>query len=314
MFLKLQYKRFIKKLNRNLNYQVSFTLNICYNNDGDIMDGILLVNKPSKMTSHDVVNRVRRVLHTKKVGHCGTLDPDATGVLVLCIGKATKALQFLTSETKEYIATLSLGEATDTFDASGQITETKVFQGVEHVEDVLQSFLGKQMQIPPLYSAIKVNGKKLYEYARNHEEVNVEPREVEILDIELLSQIDNEIQMRVLCSKGTYIRSLCVDIARRLGYPGHMKSLIRTKSGHFDIEDCYTLEDIENHSYEMMRLEEAFVFYDHYVIEDENIVFHGKLIKSDIDHNVVVVNTSGKVLAVYGPNGQGYLKSIRGLF
>lgn len=278
------------------------------------MDGILLVNKPSGMTSHDVVNKVRRILHTKKVGHCGTLDPDATGVLVLCIGKATKALQFLTSEEKEYIATLSLGKATDTYDASGKIVDEKEFQGVDNVETVLSSFLGKQEQMPPIYSAIKVNGKKLYEYARQNQEVKIEPREIEIKNIELLNQKDNEIQLKVLCSKGTYIRSLCVDIANKLGYPGHMSHLIRTQSGHFHIEECYSLEEIEAGDFQIKSLEEAFVHFEQYIVDDENIVFHGKLIKSDIDHQVVVMNRNGKVLAVYGPNGNGYLKSIRGLF
>lgn len=123
------------------------------------MDGVLLVHKPAGMTSHDVVNRIRKIFHTKKVGHCGTLDPEATGVLVLCIGKATKALQFLMSETKEYQATLVLGQATDTYDASGQVVAQKPFQGVSHVDAVLQSFVGSQEQLPPMYSAIKVNGK-----------------------------------------------------------------------------------------------------------------------------------------------------------
>lgn len=278
------------------------------------MDGILLVNKPSGMTSHDVVNKVRRILHTKKVGHCGTLDPDATGVLVLCIGKATKALQFLTSEEKEYIATLSLGEATDTYDSSGTVVETKTFEGVNDVEATLKSFLGPQKQMPPIYSAIKVNGKKLYEYARNHEEVKIEPRDIVIQSIELLQQEKNTITFKVQCSKGTYIRSLCVDIAKKLGYPGHMSKLVRSQSGHFRLDDCVTLEEIENGDYHILSLEQAFAHYEHYVVEDENIVIHGKMIQSDIDHQVVVVNQMGKVLAVYGPNGQGYLKSIRGLF
>ena len=278
------------------------------------MDGILLVNKPSGMTSHDVVNKVRRILHTKKVGHCGTLDHDATGVLVLCIGKATKALQFLTSEEKEYIATLSLGEATDTYDSSGTVVETKTFEGVNDVEATLKSFLGPQKQMPPIYSAIKVNGKKLYEYARNHEEVKIEPRDIVIQSIELLQQEKNTITFKVQCSKGTYIRSLCVDIAKKLGYPGHMSKLVRSQSGHFHLDDCVTLEEIENDDYHILSLEQAFAHYEHYVVEDENIVIHGKMIESDIDHQVVVVNQMGKVLAVYGPNGQGYLKSIRGLF
>ena len=278
------------------------------------MDGILLINKEKNMTSHDVVNKVRRVFQTKKVGHCGTLDPDATGVLVLCVGKATKALQFLTSEEKQYIATLTLGTSTDTYDASGVVLEEKEFTGVQNVEEVLNSFIGKQKQVPPIYSAIKVNGKKLYEYARNNQEVHIEPRDIEILDIELLEVKDNTIQFKVDCSKGTYIRSLCVDIAKKLGYPGHMSDLIRSRSGAFKLEDCYTLEQLENKDVKFLSLEEAFESYEKYVLEDENIVYHGKTIKSDIDHDVVVVNKEGKVLAVYGPDGHGFLKSIRGLF
>lgn len=278
------------------------------------MDGVLLVHKPAGMTSHDVVNRIRKIFHTKKVGHCGTLDPEATGVLVLCIGKATKALQFLMSETKEYQATLVLGQATDTYDASGQVVTQKPFQGVSHVDAVLQSFVGSQEQLPPMYSAIKVNGKKLYEYARNHEKVEVQPRSIVIHHIELLDQHDQFITFRVQCSKGTYIRSLCVDIGKKLGYPAHMQKLIRLASGHFRLENCFLLEDIEQGHYHMLSLEEAFQHFEHYVVEDAQIVYHGKKIKSDIDHQVVVCNQEGQVLAVYGPDGTGYLKSIRGLF
>ena len=278
------------------------------------MDGVLLVHKPAGMTSHDVVNRIRKIFHTKKVGHCGTLDPEATGVLVLCIGKATKALQFLMSETKEYQATLVLGQATDTYDASGQVVGQKSFQGVCNVDNVLQSFVGLQEQLPPMYSAIKVNGKKLYEYARNHEKVEVQPRSIVIHHIELLDQHDQFITFRVQCSKGTYIRSLCVDIGKKLGYPAHMQKLIRLASGHFRLENCFSLEDIEQGHYHMLSLEEAFQHFEHYVVEDAQIVYHGKKIKSDIDHQVVVCNQEGQVLAVYGPDGTGYLKSIRGLF
>ena len=278
------------------------------------MDGVLLVHKPAGMTSHDVVNRIRKIFHTKKVGHCGTLDPEATGILVLCIGKATKALQFLMSETKEYQATLVLGQATDTYDASGQVVDQKPFQGVFNVDNVLQSFVGLQEQLPPMYSAIKVNGKKLYEYARNHEKVEVQPRSIVIHRIELIDQHDQFITFRVQCSKGTYIRSLCVDIGHKLGYPAHMQKLVRLASGHFRLENCFSLEDIEQGHYHMLSLEEAFQHFEHYVVEDAQIVYHGKKIKSDIDHQVVVCNQEGQVLAVYGPDGTGYLKSIRGLF
>jgi tRNA pseudouridine55 synthase len=278
------------------------------------MDGILLINKPAGMTSHDVVMKVRRFLHTKKVGHCGTLDPDATGVLVVCVNKATKAIQFITANEKEYIAVLSLGKSTDTYDASGKILEEKEFNGISHLEETVSSFIGKQLQIPPIYSAIKVNGKKLYEYARENKEVEIKPREVEIKELEILKVENNEITMRVLCSKGTYIRSLCFDLAKQLGYPGHMKSLIRSQSGDFKLENCYSLEDIEMGNYEMISIDEAFNDYQKIIIEDENIVKHGKLIKSDLNEDVAVYSKDGHVLAIYTPAGNGYLKSKRGLF
>lgn len=280
---------------------------------GDKMDGILLINKTTGMTSHDVVMKIRKLLKTKKVGHCGTLDPDATGVLVICVNKATKAIQFLTADSKEYIATLSLGKSTDTYDASGKVLEEKEFNGIKNLEEVLNSFVGKQKQLPPIYSAIKVNGKKLYEYARENKEVEIKPRDIEIKEIELLKVEDNEITFRVLCSKGTYIRSLCVDIANKLGYPGHMKSLMRSQSGDFKLEDCFTLEDVEQGNYHLISMDDAFTSFDKMVV-DEKIVIYGKTIKSDIDHNVAVYSEEGKLLAIYGPDGKGYLKSIRGLF
>lgn len=180
------------------------------------MDGILLINKPAGYTSHDIVGIVRKKLHTKKVGHCGTLDPDATGVLVVCVNKATKAIQFLMSDTKFYRATLSLGKSTDTYDASGKVLEEKEVGALSEnqVIDVLNSFMGKSKQKPPIYSAIKVNGKKLYEYARNGEEVEIKERNIEIMMIKMISFSNNEIVFDVKCSKGTYIRSLCVDIAQ----------------------------------------------------------------------------------------------------
>ena len=283
---------------------------------GDNMDGIILINKPSGMTSHDVVNKLRKILKTKKVGHCGTLDPDATGVLVVCVNKATKVLQFLTSDSKEYIATLSLGTSTDTYDASGKVLEKKEYSSLDKqvIIDCLNNFVGKQIQKPPIYSAIKVNGKKLYEYARNGEEVEIPTREVEINYLEIMEIKDNLIKFKVGCSKGTYIRSLCFDLAKALGYPGHMQDLIRTKSGNFSIEKCYTLEQIENGDFEYLSLEEALNSYRKIVIEDEKIVYHGKKIKSDINEQVVICNKNNKVLAMYGPDGNGYLKNIRGLW
>lgn len=280
------------------------------------MNGIILVNKPSGYTSHDIVGILRKKLKTKKVGHCGTLDPDATGVLVVCVNKATKAIQFLTADDKEYIATLSLGTSTDTYDASGKVIESKEVQPIkkEQIENVLKQFVGFQKQMPPMYSAIKVNGKKLYEYARAGEEVKVEPRSITIHDIQLLDYHDHLIKIKVSCSKGTYIRSLCVDIAQKLGYPGHMAKLIRTCSGDFKIEQCATLEEIEAGDFNVITLDEALKCYPQYVVEDENIVFHGKKIKSDLTGMVAIYNKEGHVLAMYQDDGQGYLKNVRGLW
>ncbi|MGM9953439.1 MAG: tRNA pseudouridine(55) synthase TruB [Intestinibaculum porci] len=278
------------------------------------MNGLLIINKPKGMTSHDVVNIVRKTLHTKKVGHAGTLDPDATGVLVVCVNKATKALQFLTAEHKQYIATLSLGTATDTYDASGTVLEEKPFTGYADLEDVLQSFIGESMQKPPMYSAIKIHGKKLYEYARAGEHIDVPARPIAIQDIRLLKEENNEITFQVDCSKGTYIRSLCVDIAKKLGYPGHMKDLIRTRSGDFTIDQAITLEDLAAGRYTIMPLEEAFASMDRLALEDESIALNGKKIPVNKDHNVAIYNQEGQLLAIYGPDGKGQLKSLRGLF
>lgn len=280
------------------------------------MDGVIIVNKPAGMTSHDVVNRIRKIFKTKKVGHCGTLDPDATGVLVVAVNKATKLLQFLTADNKEYIATLSLGTATDTYDASGQVTATKEYVPIsdKKILACLNSFVGKQEQIPPMHSAIKVKGKKLYEYARNNETVEIPRRVITIDYIELISIVDNLVKFKVGCSKGTYIRSLCFDIAKKLDYPGHMYSLIRSKSGNFSLSDSYSLEEIENGEFEMLSMEEALSNYPKLVVDDENIIYHGKKIKSKINHQVAIYNQNNKVLAIYGPDGNGYLKNIRGFW
>lgn len=280
------------------------------------MNGILVVNKPQGYTSHDVVNVLRRALQTKKVGHCGTLDPDATGVLVVCVNKATKLVPFLTSNKKEYIATLSLGVATDTYDASGAVLETKEYMTISDndIKKAISSFVGKQLQKPPIYSSIKVNGRKLYEYARNGESVEIPLREVEVFSIEIISIKNNCITFKALCSKGTYMRSLCVDIANKLGYPGHMSMLERTASGNFHITNSYTLEQIQQGEFTMLSIEEALQGFPKYIIDDETIVYHGKVIPSDIQEEVVVYNKEGKALAIYGPGKNGYLKNVRGLW
>ena len=213
----------------------------------ETMDGVIIINKPKGYTSHDVVNIVRKQLNMKKVGHTGTLDPNATGVLPILVGQATKISKYLIEHKKTYISTIELGEKRDTGDSEGNIIESdsniKEFD-ISIIKQVLQSFLGKQKQIPPMYSAIKVNGKKLYEYARSGQEVEVEPREIEIYRIELIEYINNRIEFEVECSKGTYIRTLCENIAEKLGTIGYMKELQRTSVDKFKIKESINLEEL----------------------------------------------------------------------
>ena len=212
------------------------------------MDGIVNVDKPLGITSHDVVYRLRRILKTKKIGHTGTLDPEASGVLPMCVGRGTKLAEYLTAADKQYMARLQLGAFTDTQDASGEILERfQVDVTEERIYDAVKSFTGDILQIPPMFSAINIDGKKLYELAREGKTVEREPRKITIHKIEI-KNIDLEkscVDMLVDCSKGTYIRTLCNDIGAYLGCGGYMSALRRTKSGRFEIEKSYTLEEIE---------------------------------------------------------------------
>jgi tRNA pseudouridine55 synthase len=221
---------------------------VCY------MNGILPLWKPAGMTSHDCVFRLRKLLRTKKVGHTGTLDPEVTGVLPICIGRATKVADYVMNSGKEYIAEVTLGVSMTTEDAHGEVVETKK---VDHpitstdINQVLESFKGEIEQTPPMFSAVKVNGKKLYEYARQGIEIERPSRKVLINELELLSHDESvhngtyTFSIRVDCTKGTYIRTLAVMIGKKLGYPAHMSSLIRTKSGSFTKDDCFTFEMLE---------------------------------------------------------------------
>ena len=215
------------------------------------MDGVLIINKPKGFTSHDVVNILRKALNTKKIGHTGTLDPNATGVLPILIGKATKISKYLIEHNKTYIATISLGEKTDTGDGQGNIIEKDLnFQNIscKQIGDVLKTFIGKQKQIPPIYSAIKINGKKAYEYARKGQTVELEPRDIEIYSIDLIKIENNEITFEVSCSKGTYIRTLCEDIAKKIGTIGYMKELTRTSVNEFKLGNAVTIDEIKENS------------------------------------------------------------------
>lgn len=213
------------------------------------MNGIIIVNKEKGFTSHDVVAKLRGILHTKKIGHTGTLDPDATGVLPVCIGKATKVCDLLTEKEKTYEAVIRFGLTTDTLDMTGTVLEEKpVHFTKDQLVETLAAFTGEIDQIPPMYSAIKVNGKKLYELARKGQVVERKPRRVTIYELELLSEnlSENECTIRVRCSKGTYIRSLCQDIGEALGCGAAMKALVRTGVGRFQIGQALTLSQIED--------------------------------------------------------------------
>ena len=238
------------------------------------MNGVIIINKPKGYTSHDIVNKIRKVLNIKKVGHTGTLDPNATGVLPILIGNATKVSKYLIEHNKTYIATIKLGERTNTLDSEGEIIESievdNTCMEIENIKRVLKTFLGKQEQLPPMYSAVKINGKKLYDYAKSGEEVERKPRELEIYYIDLISinKQKQELEFEVNCSKGTYIRVLCEDICKKLQTIGYMKELVRTsvdsdKSGdlQFSIERSIKLEELEKENIQknLINIEQIFI-------------------------------------------------------
>lgn len=215
------------------------------------MDGVVIINKPKGMTSQNVVSKVKRILNEKKVGHAGTLDPNATGVLPILVGKATKISKYLIEHDKSYEAIIKLGEKRSTGDIEGDIVEKKEIKldkyNSEYIQNILNMFLGKTKQIPPMYSAIKVNGKKLYEYAREGKEIELKERDIEIFNIQLknVDYENQEISYIVDCSKGTYIRTLCEDIAKKLNTVGYMKELTRLRVDKFNISNAITLEKLE---------------------------------------------------------------------
>lgn len=266
------------------------------------MNGILVVNKPDNYTSRDVVNKIGGILKTKKVGHTGTLDPIATGVLVVCIGNTTKLCELLTSEYKEYIATIKLGIKTDTLDTTGTIIEKKDYNVSENqIKEVLNTFLGTSIQTTPIYSAVKVNGKKLYEYAREGIQVELPKREINITNIELLSYKDDEIIFKTTVSKGTYIRALIDDICTKLNTVGTMSNLQRTKQGNFSIEDSYTIEDIQSGNYKLLSIEESLTSLEQITINEElyNQVKNGSIIDKTFKNDIACLNYKGNIVAIY---------------
>ena len=240
------------------------------------MNGIIIINKPLNCTSHDIVAKIKKISKSK-VGHTGTLDPLATGVLPILIGKGTLCSKYLINHDKTYIATVQLGIKTTTADSEGEVIERKNINkkilDEEYIQKKLYTFLGKQEQVPPMYSAIKVNGKKLYEYARKNQEIKVEPRQIEIYEIRLLNYDTNtdEIEFEVKCSKGTYIRSLCEDIAQRLDTVGYMKKLNRVQVGEFNIKQAISVENLNE-----TKIEENLIGIEQLFNNSEKIELNNK--------------------------------------
>lgn len=264
------------------------------------MDGIIIINKTKNNTSHDVVRKAKKILN-EKVGHTGTLDPNATGVLPLLVGKGTLISKYLINHDKTYEAVVQLGEKKDTADIEGKTIETRDVQASmldeKAVKEVLQNLVGKQKQLPPIYSAIKVKGKKLYEYARKGENIEVEPREIEIYNIELIHiDIKNKtIEFRVKCSKGTYIRTLCEEIAERLDTVGYMKELNRTQVGEFKIEDSVKIEELE----EQKILNRHFITIEKYFEKSQNIILDENKMKLLINGVQLSYNLQDGIYKIY---------------
>lgn len=269
------------------------------------MQGILIINKPQGFTSQDVVSKVKKVLNIKKAGHTGTLDPLAIGVLPVLLGNYTKLSKYLIEHDKIYRAKVKLGEKRDTGDSEGDTINVQDVDtnklSEENVKKALESFLGKQKQVPPVYSAIKVNGKKLYEYAREGIEVKVEPRDIEIYDIKLLN-IDNlEIEFEVKCSKGTYIRSLCEDIATSLGTVGYMSFLQRVLVDKFSIDDSIDFETLEKMKdtieEKLITMEEVFSNLNKLKLTDrkKELFLNGVMLTFNLDDGVYNIYDSENI-------------------
>ena len=284
------------------------------------MNGIIVIDKPKDYTSRDIVNIVSKKLNTKKVGHTGTLDPLATGVLVLPIGRALKVSELLTSNTKEYIAEVILGYETDMLD----ITGTEIKRNIpsvtkEELLKVLKSYIGKYNQEVPLYSAVKVGGRKLYEYARSGTTVIPPSKEVEVYSLELISDlkhINGAVEFTIKCevSKGTYIRSLIRDIAYSLNTYGTMKNLIRTRQGIFTLKDAYTLKDIEENNYKLLSIKECLPNIKTTVIEEPLLtkVKNGMVLDKFFKENMsLLLDKEGKEIAIYIASGDNKVKPYK---
>ncbi len=286
------------------------------------MNGILLVDKPKDFTSHDVINVLRGILKTKKLGHTGTLDPDATGVLVVGVNKGTKVMRYLNNDEKVYNARVCIGISTNTLDKTGEVVEKVEVNKLENVDEIIKSFLGTYTQTPPMYSAIKYKGKRLYEYARKGIVIeDIPSRDIEIFDIKRISDIIYEdglayFDYSVHSSKGLYVRTLSYDIGKLLGYPAHNYELRRLKAGKFTIEDSYTLDEIKKGNFKLITLNDALSDLETLVINDEfkHHVKNGMAISLRYFKNhtlTKIIDNDGTLLAIYDKHpSEGKMRAI----
>ena len=271
------------------------------------MNGILIINKEKGCTSHDIVYKVKKIFN-EKVGHTGTLDPLAEGALPILIGKGTLCSKYLINHDKKYVVNLALGQKTETADLEGKIIEEKNIPDKSltqsKIEKVLKSFIGKQQQMPPIYSAIKVNGKKLYEYARKGQNVEIKPREIEIYDIKLMN-IDaqkKQIQFEVFCGKGTYIRSLCEDIAEKLETVGYMENLKRIQVGDFKIEESSKIQELEENKEDTKYLESKIISVEEIFKNKEKIKLDDRKMQLFLNGVKITQNQENDIYRIYDKN------------
>lgn len=271
------------------------------------MNGIIIINKQKGCTSHDIVYKVKKMFN-EKVGHTGTLDPMAEGVLPILIGKGTSLSKYLINHDKKYTVKLQLGIKTDTADSEGKILEEKQVKqellNKENINKILKSFIGKQEQIPPIYSAIKVNGKKLYEYARKGQEIELKPRQIEIYDINLISYSleEQQIEFEVFCGKGTYIRSLCEDIATRFETVGYMKGLKRIQVGDFKIEESIAIDELENNIANDDFISDRVISIEKLFIENDCIVLDDRKLQLFLNGVMLTQNCNDGIYRICGEN------------
>lgn len=276
-----------------------------------MMNGVIVVNKSKGITSRDVVNKLVKVFGTKSIGHIGTLDPMAMGVLVCLIGKYTKLGSIMVNHDKEYIATFKLNVLTDTLDIEGKVLKTDDKKiSLEDMNGAIEHFNGlTYMQEVPIYSAVKVNGKKLYDYARSNEDVILPKKEVTIYKLELVS-FEDEVKIKCKVSKGTYIRALIRDICAYLGTYGVMTDLVRTKLGDYDISDAYSLDEISNGKYKLYRLEDIFDLDVRYINDDNHKqIYNGNIVK-DKNSNYILYKEGDKAVAFYTRINEEELKPL----